>query len=163
MKNLNNISFSIFDTFIIFTSLVLLLVSWIYIIIYYNELPETIAIHFNGAGEADDYANKTAIWFAPTLFTILTFLMLYGAKNPKKIDVSEKISTEKQAKTSSKTLLFTALFLPFVLIMIVYSIVNASIPNPKNYKWVFPTLLIGIAFFLVMVFIINLKFKNDKK
>ena len=40
--------------------------------IYYKELPEQMAIHFNNAGEADNYMNKNFVLFGlPTLLAVL--------------------------------------------------------------------------------------------
>lgn len=163
MDNLNKITFSNLDTIVVYSSIILLIVSWLYVIVSYNDLPETIVLHFNGAGEPDGYSNKNSVWFSPILFTALTFLMLYGAKNPIQFDISHQINTKKQAVASSKTLLFAALLLSFVLLMIVYSTVNASIPNANNYKWVFRALIISIVIYLVLVFSINLKLRKKQK
>lgn len=159
-SNLNSISFSTLDRVLVFASLLLLLMAWAYVITNYNKLPETIAVHFSGTGEPDGYDSKNSIWLAPIFFTLLTLAMLYGAKNPKQIDISNKITNAKQAQKSSKTLIFSALLLPYILMMIVYSMVNASVPNPKNYKWVFPALITAIVVFLIIIFSINLNFKK---
>lgn len=160
MDKQNSIVLTNFDTFIGIVSLVLLFISWTYIIVHYRELPETIAVHFNGNGVANGYDNKKTIWIAPIIFTLLTFIMLYGAKNPYLFDLTKKITSQKQAVASSKTLLFSSVLLSFTLFMIVYSMVNASIPNAQSYEWVFPVLITSVVIFLVVIFSINIKFKR---
>lgn len=40
--------------------------------IYYKELPEQMAIHFDNAGKADNYLNKNFVLFGlPTLLAVL--------------------------------------------------------------------------------------------
>lgn len=59
----------------------LLLLGWILVALnlllvfsFYNDLPDTIAIHFNLKGEADGYGNKNTIWMLP----ILNIVLYYG-------------------------------------------------------------------------------------
>lgn len=59
--------------------------------IYYNELPEQMAIHFNNAGEADNYMNKNFVIFGlPTLLAVLNLYNQFRlVTDPKKTNYSK--------------------------------------------------------------------------
>lgn len=161
MTTTNNIKFSLFEKSIWIATILFLLASWIYTIISYSNLPETIAVHFNGAGKADGYGSKNTIWLAPIIFTLLIWFLLYGSKKPKNFDLSNKITTSKQAIASARTLLLSALLLSIVLFLVVFSMVNASVDTHTNYKWVFPTLIGVFITFSIATITIDFKAKNS--
>lgn len=131
-----NIKLTKLDYFLATLSILFLILSWCYVIFYYNELPETIATHFDDS-KPDGYNSKNSIWLAPALFSFLSIWTLYGAKYPKALDFSKQIKNNEQAKASSKLLLFSSLLLSIILSTIVYSMINASLPNGKSYQWTF--------------------------
>lgn len=53
----------------------LLLVMWGLTVYFYAILPETIPIHFNGAGEIDNYGNKATIFLLPVISTFVYALL----------------------------------------------------------------------------------------
>lgn len=59
--------------------------------IYYKELPEQMAIHFNNAGEADNYMNKNFVIFGlPTLLAVLNLYNQFRlVTDPKKTNYSK--------------------------------------------------------------------------
>lgn len=61
--------------------------------IYYSELPGQLAIHFNDAGEADNYMNKTFVIFGlPILLAGLNlFTQFCLATDPKKANYSKAL------------------------------------------------------------------------
>lgn len=52
-------------------SLVLLCICFILPLIFYSRLPEQIPIHFNVNGQADELAEKSALWMIPILGIML--------------------------------------------------------------------------------------------
>lgn len=48
-------------------SIIILLFSFVYLIAKWSALPQTIAIHFNGSGEADGWGSKATLLFLPVL------------------------------------------------------------------------------------------------
>lgn len=55
----------------------LLLLTCIYTIVQYNNLPETIPTHFNAVGEADSFGHKTNIFIIPAIGIGLIYCYLY--------------------------------------------------------------------------------------
>ena len=60
-------------------------------VLYYEELPEQMAIHFNSTGEADNYMNKNFVLFGlPILLAILNLItQLRLVTDPQKINYSK--------------------------------------------------------------------------
>ncbi|WP_053372780.1 MULTISPECIES: DUF1648 domain-containing protein [Bacillales] len=56
-------------------SIIILLFSFVYLIVKWSELPQTIAIHFNGSGEADGWGSKAFLFILP-IFALLIFIGL---------------------------------------------------------------------------------------
>ena len=59
------------DKVIEITSWALLIGIWVLAILNFSDLPETIPTHYNGAGEADGFGEKTNIFVLPVIGTIL--------------------------------------------------------------------------------------------
>ncbi len=157
MNKQNNILFSTFNYVIIATSGFLLLISWLYVIIEYPNLPKTIAVHFDAAGNPNGYNDKYTIWLAPIIFTALSIGFIFGAKNPKLLDFSNKIKNLQDEIFQSKILLFSSLLLSSILCIIVFSMVKTSTNKTANMSWILPTLLIFIGSYLIALFYYYLK------
>lgn len=50
---------------------ILIAAVWLLTITNYNDLPEIIPVHYNGAGQADGFGEKSTIWTLPLIATIL--------------------------------------------------------------------------------------------
>ncbi len=61
---------------------------------YFNQLPDTIPIHFNGKGEADGYGSKNTIWFLPILSVIMFLGLWKASKIPHLYNYPGKITEE---------------------------------------------------------------------
>ena len=74
---------------IIFTTIVTLL-PIVAGIIFWNQLPDQVAIHFNAAGEADGWASKTAavLGLPAGLAVLHLFCLFYTDKDPKRKNIS---------------------------------------------------------------------------
>jgi len=157
MNKQNNILFSTFDYIIIATSGFLLLFSWLYVIIEYPNLPERIAVHFDAAGNPNGHNKKHAIWLSPIIFTALTVGLIFGAKNPKLLDFSNKIKNLQDEISQSKILLFSSLLLSSILCIIVFSMIKTSTNKTINMSWILPSLLTFIGIYLSVIFYYYLK------
>ena len=61
----------------------------------YEKLPEQLPIHWNGAGEIDDYSHKAMVFFGfPIFFMVMELIMYAGiSADPKKQNQSPKVKT----------------------------------------------------------------------
>jgi hypothetical protein len=56
--------------------------TWFYLYSHFNDLPDQVPIHFNGAGEADEYGARTTLIFTPLIATMLYAFMTFLNRNP---------------------------------------------------------------------------------
>lgn len=63
-------------------SFVVLILIWIFTIVNFKNLPETIPIHYNIDGTPDGFGPKSTIWFETTLTTALFLFLMYVLKKP---------------------------------------------------------------------------------
>lgn len=69
-------------------------VTWILVIIYYPNLPDTIPVHYNGAGQADRFGEKVSVLILPVIATILFIGMTILNRFPHVFNYPNKITQE---------------------------------------------------------------------
>ena len=67
---------------------------WALPLINYFDLPEIIPIHFNGAGKADEFGNKTHIFILPIISTLLFIGLTTLNKHPHIFNYPNQITKE---------------------------------------------------------------------
>lgn len=72
----------------------LIAVIWVLTITNYNNLPDIIPVHYNGAGQADGFGEKSTIWTLPLIATVLFVGMTILNKFPHIFNYSVKITKE---------------------------------------------------------------------
>lgn len=152
MKQETNIKFSTSDYALIAISAILLLLTWGNAIAYYSELPETIAVHFNGAGKPDGFGSKNHIWFAPILFTILSGLFILGAKKPNHLNLSDEIVPLSKLKVASKLYIFSSLLLSSLVLLITHSMIITSLNENASTQWMMPVIFGLVIIYLLAIF-----------
>ncbi len=117
----------------------------------FQQLPDTIPIHFNAAGEADGYGKKATIWLLPgiALFTVgLTLAVPF--MDSKYINYPVKITEENRGQQTRLMILFIRLIGVIIMGMMVYISfvsVRLSLGNPAPhmvYIWLFMGALFGL-------------------
>lgn len=88
---------SITDNIVTILSLLVLVSMWFFVVYTYQSLPEIIPTHFNAAGKADSFGNKTNYFFLPVLATILYFGLSFLNRYPHIFNYLNKI-TEQNAR-----------------------------------------------------------------
>lgn len=71
-----------------------LLIIWTLVITYYQNLPDTIPIHYNVKGEADGFGNKSHMLMLPILATVLFAGMTILNKYPHIFNYPSSITQE---------------------------------------------------------------------
>lgn len=110
----------------VFTSpllaVVLIALPFVYLGVQYAGLPETVPVHFNAEGIADQFGAKSSLWLHTSILSTVAIGTYLLIRNLHKID------PKKTAKTSADTLNSLAIvilvFLTVINIMITYSAVN---------------------------------------
>ena len=67
---------------------------WALTLTNYSILPEIIPIHFNGAGKADEFGNKTHIFILPIISTLLFIGLTTLNKHPHMFNYPSQITKE---------------------------------------------------------------------
>ncbi|WP_339206773.1 DUF1648 domain-containing protein [Paenibacillus sp. FSL K6-3182] len=138
-------------------SVLLLLSSVIYLIVKWPDLPQTIAIHFNGRGEADGWGSKAALVILP----IISFLLFAGLallrKIPHEFNYMTTITEQNapyQYKTSILLLSWIKLEIVALFAYVQWAAIQvASGGASKLGIWLLPVILvilIGTIVFYVM-------------
>ncbi|MBY7144140.1 DUF1648 domain-containing protein [Virgibacillus sp. NKC19-3] len=71
-----NVPASMWEKFFHFVAFILMIMMVVYAIFMYSQLPDEVPIHFNAAGEADNWGGKGAIFTLP-LISIPMFMVLF--------------------------------------------------------------------------------------
>ena len=95
-------------------SAVMLIFSWVFIIVNFNDLPESVPIHYGIDGKPDDFGSKNMNWFLLLIQSGIFFLLLYFSKNPDK----PGLNIPKNLKENKKTADFIVSSLLFLMMLI---------------------------------------------
>jgi len=116
-----------FDYLLESISLLVYLGTIIYIIYYYNKLPNIIPIHFDFSGKADAFGNKSQIISIPIINTILYIGLTVLNKYPHIFNYLGEITLDNAAsqyKFATRLLRFIKLIVMIVFLVIVISVIH---------------------------------------
>ena len=135
-----------------------LLAIWIFTIASYSNLPDTIPIHYNGAGKADGFGNKINILILPFIATILFVGMTVANKFPHVFNYPTKI-TEENALRQYTNATRMMRYLKLVLVVLFSLIAFKTIQNTRGQSaglgvWFLP-LTMSLIFIPLTCFIIK--------
>jgi uncharacterized membrane protein len=137
---------------------------WALPLINYFDLPEIIPIHFNGAGKADRFGNKTHIFVLPIISTLLFIGLTILNKHPHIFNYPSQITKENAVdQYTNATRMMRVLKL--VIVLLFGLIVFKTIQNVNGHAdglgtWFLP-FTIGVFIILTLYFLIkSLKQKN---
>ena len=131
---------------------------WALPLINYFDLPEIIPIHFNGAGKADGFGNKTHIFVLPIISTLLFIGLTTLNKHPHIFNYPSQITKENAVdQYTNATRMMRVLKLVIVLLfgLIVFrkiQIVNGHADGLGT--WFLP-LTMGMIFIPMLYFLIK--------
>ncbi|MDG1040396.1 MAG: DUF1648 domain-containing protein [Polaribacter sp.] len=157
MNNQKNINFSLVDYILIAVSVLLIAISWIYLIIYYDKLPDQIATHFNAFGKPDGFNSRYSIWLAITCFTLLSLGFILGTKYQEAIIFPKRKLSLQEKESNLKTMLFTAILIAFICPLIVYSMIQGTLVEDFKIPWITPLIISVVVMYLIAVFYYQFK------
>ncbi|MBO8174027.1 MAG: DUF1648 domain-containing protein [Thermococcus sp.] len=99
--------------------------SFLFLIFSWDKLPDTVAIHFNIAGEPDNFAQKTlGVFLFPLAVSAIPLILTYLAKDPMMIRATPKIS-KKGLKIFAEMMTITGVMLAWANVyLILYNAYN---------------------------------------
>ena len=128
-------------------SVLLLLSSLAYIIYMWNDLPESVPIHFNGLGEPDRWGGKGGVLTLP-IVGFFVFSLTYGlSKFPHGFNYPIPVTKENAEKLYriSKTMLATLnLVMSFFFSIGTWEMVQVAFGKPGFGVWYLPLLFVGL-------------------
>lgn len=138
----------------------LLVVFWGVSFYYYSDLPEEIPIHFDYAGEVDNYANKKTIFLLPMIGTMLAGFLTLVSRHPETFNYTVTITPENAERQYRNALLMTRVMrivIVFVFMLIDWEVIQIALGNSEGLGvWFLPIFLI-VVFVPIIYFAIRSK------
>ena len=120
--------------------LIILAAPFGYLYTIYNNLPQTIPIHFNLQGKADGFGDKSTLIFTTIMMTVIGVAVYFLVK------FAHKIDPKKAAGQSPELLKKIALSVLIFLSLIQLIIIHSSVANHLDgTKYIFPAVGIFLA------------------
>ncbi len=76
----------------------LLLLSWLYLAIRWESLPESVPSHYNFAGVADAWSGTRSLWLSPTISLLLYALVTVIGFFPKLWNVPGRVTEQNRTR-----------------------------------------------------------------
>jgi uncharacterized membrane protein len=160
-----NIPLKPIDNAIEICSITIIFLMWAHTIAEYPDLPNTIASHFNAAGEADGFSDKSFLWLIPFLtigmYVGLFFLNRYPHLHNYMVNITEDNAFEQY--TFSTRILRVVNFLCVLMFgYINFQIIEGAIHGESDLGMGFMITVIGASIALP-VFILIYQNRLKKK
>ena len=157
------VPFETVDIIIEFISITLLILMWVYCIVNYMELPDTIATHFNGAGEPDGYGSRQTVWIIPIIATVMYIGFFILNKYPHMHNYMVNITEEnalKNYKFSTRIVRVVNFLCVLLMTYITYMIVESAFGKQFNLGTWFVPLVIGVSIILPIIMFVYMRKMN---
>ena len=136
---------------------------WVLTVANYLELPEIIPTHYNEAGEADGFGNKSNILALPITSTLLFIGLTILNKRPNVFNYPSEITKENalyQYTNASRMIRFLKFIIMVIFGLIVFKTIQNANGNTDGLGTWFLPLTMGMIFIPIIYFLIN---TNKKK
>ncbi|WP_138754627.1 DUF1648 domain-containing protein [Paenibacillus sinopodophylli] len=130
-------------------SILILLLSFVYFAVKWAELPHTIAIHFNGSGEADGWGSKAILLLLPILSLVIFTLLSLLRKIPHQFNYIAKI-TEQNALHHYKNAIILLSWVKLEILLIFSYVQWSVIQNAVGKSIGIGSWLLPIAFLILL-------------
>ena len=140
------------------------LVLWVYTMVNFSKLPDTIPTHFNAMGEADDFGEKASILALPIIATIVFVGISILSRFPHIFNYPVNITKEnaqRQYKIATRLMRYVNL----IVVLIIGYITFTSIQSAKGQTgglgaWFLPVSL-GVVFIPIIYYIVVSRKKSN--
>jgi uncharacterized membrane protein len=143
------------DKTIEFSGWFLLIVLWLFVILTYDDLSETIPVHFDKSGQADRFGSKSSIFLLPIFATIIYSGLTILNKYPHLFNYIKEITNENalnQYTNATKMIRYLKLIIVFIFGLIsILTVQNESRVMDELGKWFLP-LILGLIFIPIFYF-----------
>ncbi|KQT31072.1 hypothetical protein ASG22_18735 [Chryseobacterium sp. Leaf405] len=155
---MENILFAIFDIF----NFGLLVFLWWFTVKHYKTLPQTIPVHFDFDGKADNFGSKKYFFLMPVLGTAFFILFAYVVRDPESANFPVKIIPENK---------WIQFLIMNIFIRWIYTLLMMIFLNTQDYMFRYSfdenvkpkikmtTAILSVLVSVMAVFIITAQFK----
>ncbi len=133
---------------------------------YFQQLPDTIPVHFDGAGNADDYGGKGNIWALPIIVTLVVVLLSYLERIPQHLNYSITITpdnAEQQYRIGICLLQYMKLIVTWSFLYLQYRVIRAAMGGQHSVGNGFLVIFLVLIFGGIAYFTYESYRKPDKK
>ena len=131
---------------------------WVLVLANYPSMPDIIPTHFNAAGNADDYGNKSTIFLLPIIATVVFVIMTVVNQFPHIFNNTTGIKpkTEEDYTNATRMLRYLKLAIALVFLWIIIRTTQTKPGQPATLgAWFLPVtlalILIPVAYFIVKI------------
>lgn len=150
------------DYFFEIIAALLLMGTWYYVINVYNDLPDTVAIHFNFKGEPDSFGSKSSTWAIPIVSTLLWMLLSIVNQFPHSFNFPYQLTeenVERQYRMAQRFMRIMKIWISAIFLFAVHSIVKASDTNSFSFQYEIYVILGSMFCFMAIYFYVSKKNK----
>lgn len=134
----------------------LLVFLWWFSIKNYKVLPETIPIHFDVEGKADNFGNKKFFYLMPAVLTVIYFLFVFLLRSPESANYPVPITEENE----DAQFLIMGIFMRWLFLLVSLIFLNSqdymlrySFNDGAKPRIAFSAMLFSIIGSLVVLFV----------
>ncbi len=141
-----------------------ILAIWVLTIINYINLPDTIPIHYNGAGQADEFGGKVTILTLPLIATVLFIGLTILNKFPHVFNYPTNITQDnalRQYKNATKLIRYLKFIIVIIFGLIVLKTIQYAKGQAVGLGIGFLPVTLGLIFIPLIYFVVK-SFKETK-
>ena len=153
---LKNISF-----FLKLSSFFLLVFIWVYTMITYGKLPETVPIHFGLDGTADGFGSKNTNWFLAGISSAIFILIMYLSQNPNAPGLNIPENLKKDPAISEFVVSILSVLIMFLFANINYESIQVSLGKVEGLSHITNYILGVMLLFIISMMIYS--WRSTKK
>lgn len=155
---LKNVSF-----FLKLSSFFLLVFIWVYTMITYGKLPETVPIHFSLDGTADGFGSKNTNWFLAGISSAIFILMMYLSQNPNAPVLNIPENLKKDPAISEFVVSILCVLTMFLFANINYESIQVSLGKVEGLSHITNYILGLMLLFIIAMMIYSWRLTKKSK
>lgn len=136
----------------------LMVTFWVFTITTYANLPATIPIHYNGAGQPDGFGGKITIFILPLITTVLFVGLTILNKFPYIFNYPTNITQSnalRQYTIATRMIRYLKFIIVLILGLISFNIIQNANNNTKGLGIWFLPCIMGLIFIPLLYFIVK--------
>ncbi|MFD0861180.1 DUF1648 domain-containing protein [Sungkyunkwania multivorans] len=154
------VPYQTFDIVVEAFNAAILIFIWVMFLNEYKDLPETVATHFNAAGEADAYGHKSWLWIIPVIASLtaagLFVLNRFPHWHNYRVNINED-NALLHYRVNTRIVRTTNFFVLTLMAFALYMVIAHTYKKAVETAWHVPSILILTLAFTSAVIIYRIK------